>query len=1044
MNRKPQYRTWMRLAQMAVFAVCLLALGGTAAAQPDVPQPFVPILDMMPAPAVAAPRVEQRQAEAPAVPTDTWAVEVAPGTDPDALAARLGHINLGRIANFENFYLFRIPLTGLRMEQLDGQTIESLQAEVARSVNGRVVELGAASLRTAPEIVWFEQQYARERETRLPSDPLFSQQWHLRNTGQSGGTAGADAKVYPVWQRGYTGAGTTIAIADDGLQHTHADLNANYVAGGSYDFNSNDSDPSPVGNNGHGTSAGGVAAARDNTTCGAGAAYRAGLSGLRILDGPMSDTLEANALSYQRNVNGIYNNSWGPPDNGVFMEAPGPLLRNAIADNVVNGRNGLGNIYVWAIGNGHNSNPQLRDYAGADGYATSRRVIGVAASDHNGAMSSYSEGSSAALVNAPSSGAGVGITTTDLMGANGYSSGDCTNGFGGTSSATPLVAGVIALMLQANPNLTVRDVQHILVNTADRNDPSNPNWRPNGSGRWFSEFHGFGRVDALEAVRRAEGWTSVPALSTYTGGVVTVGQTLFDGQPTNYRTSTHSVGTAIRYVEHVEVVFNATHTWRGDIRVILISPSGTSSLLMWERYNDSGDDYVNWVFTSSHFWGEDPNGNWTIYVSDAYSGDVGTFNNWQLRIYGTTTDPYNRVTNGAFGFTAGWSNGDAANMNWGVFSNPGPLSSDLSYLQTGGMAQFHLIPRTGISNSGGILQYTRTPVRSADVMQLTFQAQNTGSVRRRLTVIVHDISFSELRVCSFWLPANMPLSNFSMRFKSQTNWTDASVSFYASTATTNGSYRIDNVTLRTVRITTNPGTVCGDPNLPGLGSGSDSGNLLSNGDFSSAIGSPNGNWGVFGDPVNPPWYMSGGIFYMYRTGTINSAAVLQNSNQTINQGVRWELTVQLANSSPTIPYRVTILVRSEDFSDLAVCSFYLPGNATLQTYTMRGFTTLPWTTASTDAAVSIYMSSAAGSGWVHIDNASLRRRPTMAIIGTECYPPGSAPADMLPADIELPALLPTLVPTLYAPEGAPPEIPLLVVPADVESEGGTAEGSVSE
>jgi hypothetical protein len=51
---------------------------------------------------------------------------------------------------------------------------------------------------------------------------------------------------------------------------------------------------------------------------------------------------------------------------------------------------------------------------------------------------------------------------------------------------------------------------------------------------------------------------------------------------------------------------------------------------------------------------------------------------------------------------------------------------------------------------------------------------------------------------------------------------------------------------------------------------------------------------------------------------------------------------------------------------------------------------------------------------------------------------------MLPADIELPALLPTLVPTLYAPEGAPPEIPLLVVPADVESEGGTAEGSVSE
>lgn len=1044
MNRRSRYRTWMRLAQMAVFAACLLALGGTAAAQPDVPQPFIPLLDMMPAPVITEPRVDARITESPSVPTDTWAVEVAPGTDPDALAARLGHTNLGRIASFENVYLFRIPLTGLRADQLDGQAIESLQAEVARMTNGRAVELGASSLRTAPEVVWFEHQYARERETRLPTDPLFAQQWHLRNTGQSGGTAGADAKVYPVWQRGYTGAGRTIAIADDGLQHTHPDLSPNYNAAGSYDFNSNDTNPAPVGNKGHGTSAGGVAAARDNTTCGAGAAYRSGLSGLRILDGPMSDTLEANAESYQRNINHIYSNSWGPPDNGVSMEAPGTLLRSALIDNVANGRSGLGNIYVWAIGNGHTSNPQTRDYAGADGYATSRYVIGVAASDHNGAMSSYSEGSSAALVNAPSSGAGVGITTTDLIGASGYSATDCTNSFGGTSSATPLVSGVIALMLEANPNLTWRDVQHILVNTADKNDPSNGNWRQNGSGRWISEFHGFGRVDALEAVRRAEGWTNVPAQISYTGGVVTVNQALVDGQPTNYRTSTHNVSTSIRYVEHVEVVFNATHTWRGDIRVILVSPSGTSSLLMWERYNDSGDNYTNWTFTSSHFWGEDPNGTWTLYVSDAYSGFTGTFNNWQLKVYGTATDPYNRVTNGAFGFTAGWLNGDAANMNWGVFSSPGPIGSDLSYAQTGGAGLFHLIPRSGITNSGGMLQYTRTPVRSADVMQLAFQAGNTGTVRKRLTVIVHDISFSEIRVCSFWLPASMPMSNFTMRFKTQTNWTDASVSFYASTATTNGNYRIDNVSLRTLRTTTNPGTVCGDPNLPGVTAGADSANLLSNPSFDSAIGSADGNWGVFGAPTNPPHYRDMGVFYMYRTAAISSAAVLQNSNQTINQGVRWEMTIQLANSSPTAPYRVTLLVRSEDFSDLAVCTFYIPAGSTLQTYTMRGYTTLPWTSASTDAAVSIYMSSSAASGWVHIDNVSLRRRPSMAIAGTECYPPGSAPADMLPAEIELPALLPTAVPPLYAPEGAPPEIPLLILPADTESEGGTAEGSVTE
>ncbi|MEM7808827.1 MAG: S8 family serine peptidase [Planctomycetota bacterium] len=275
---------------------------------------------------------------------------------------------------------------------------------------------------------------ARQQSRRaIPNDTRFNDQWHLRNTGQSGGLVGADANITDVWDT-YRGAGVTIGIVDDGLHFDHPDLAPQYVAADSFDFNDNDSIPfaSSPGDF-HGTSVAGIAAARGFDGAGVtGAAPEANLSGLRLISGPSNDSQEAGALSFNNQSIDIYSNSWGPFDDGRRIEGPGPLTLAAIEQTATEGRDGLGGIITWAGGNGGDGDDSNRD-----GYANSRHTISVAAVNNFGVRSSYSEPGANHLVTAYSSGGSRGTTTTD--GSNGF-----TNSFGGTSSATPLVSGVIA------------------------------------------------------------------------------------------------------------------------------------------------------------------------------------------------------------------------------------------------------------------------------------------------------------------------------------------------------------------------------------------------------------------------------------------------------------------------------------------------------------------------------------------------------------------------------------------------------------------------
>lgn len=465
----------------------------------------------------------------------------------------------------------------------------------------------------------------------VPNDPLFGDQWHLINTGQGGGVTGLDANVESVWDN-FTGAGVTIGIVDDGFQHSHPDLAPNARTDIDFDWNGNDNDPTPPAGstNNHGTSVGGVAGAAGNNGVGvSGASWDAELVGLRLIAGPISDQDIAEALTHEQDIIDIYNNSWGAARNGA-IGATGPQALAALAQSATQGRNGLGNVQVFSAGNGRlasdNVNYRLLQ--------NSRHTIAIGALANNGRRADYSTTGASLVVVAPSNGGSLGITTTDRVGAEGYSSTDYADDFGGTSSAAPLVSGVIGLMLEANPNLTYRDVTNILIRTAERVDDTNADWIQNGDGLWVNHEYGFGNIDAAAAVDLAINGTLLGEEQTFVAPEVVANLSIPDNGAAVTSSYTVSAGDSIDNLEYVEVVFNAAHGFIGDLEVILTSPSGTESVLAEVRVTDAGTSYPDWVFTTTRNWGEDSTGTWTMSVRDGAANDIGTFNSFQLRFFG--------------------------------------------------------------------------------------------------------------------------------------------------------------------------------------------------------------------------------------------------------------------------------------------------------------------------------------------------------------------------------------------------------------------------
>lgn len=436
------------------------------------------------------------------------------------------------------------------------------------------------------------------------NDPFFSSQWSINNQGYLGGTVDADMDVDAAWNY-TTGAGIKVAVIDEGVDLSHTDLTANLLSG--YDATGNGSNgaPNEENNDAHGTACAGIIAAVANNTEGiAGVAYSAKIIPVRIAYSnglPLgndrrawitNDNWIANGINWAwQNGADVLSNSYG---GGSYSST----IANAINNAVNNGRNGKGSVVLFSSGNdnGSVSFPSTVTNAisvGASSMCDERKTPTSCDGEYWWG-SNY--GTSLDVV-AP----GVKIYTADISGSAGYSSGDYKSDFNGTSSACPNAAGVVALILSANPNLTQQEAREILESNVDKvldYSYSTTSGQPNGT--WNNQV-GYGRINAKKAVEKAVStvWTVVPQITVE-----------LEPMGTNY-VAVHMVGANGTNINHQGIISTT-----------------------WQKISISGGCYANFGGSGFEGLGHGNCNSWSVYAKITATNSNGT-----TTIYRTITPP---------------------------------------------------------------------------------------------------------------------------------------------------------------------------------------------------------------------------------------------------------------------------------------------------------------------------------------------------------------------------------------------------------------------
>ncbi len=529
-----------------------------------------------------------------------------------------------------------------------------------------------------------------------------------------------------------TGAGVRIAVSDTGTDYTHPDIDGNNLTGENRNYALLDplrwddatAEGYPSGNQPHGTAVAGIIAMEGwNDIGGRGVAPDASYAAFKFLSNyTAADHATSEEAKNLHQLNGdfdIFNFSYGYSQCNYIDDYDDDHI-DALKAGVEDLRGGLGTLYVQAAGNDFNYGNLFLCFGNVNATASQAvpYKINVASVNAAGVKASYSTPGSGVWIS------GLGgegefdidtntadsvyvykyfpaIYTTDIQDcSSGFSIRDIskrimnafnygptsslnmgcnyTNIMNGTSAATPTISGVIALMLQANPNLTWRDVKYILAMTARKIDYDNnsdgfndnevlPHPAEAQTGyagvdyfndlgyvydyKWvdnnatvpvaFSNWYGFGLVDAEAAVAMAETWVA-GTLGTYvrtesalgvwlhTSAVVTP---ITDNDLTTPATST-ILGVTDYVIEAVQVRLTTSHAYPQDLAVHLVSPSGTEHRLALVNSGIASTGSTDYYFLANGFLNEQSGGTWTLKVYDGFAGDVGNIDAWAINIHG--------------------------------------------------------------------------------------------------------------------------------------------------------------------------------------------------------------------------------------------------------------------------------------------------------------------------------------------------------------------------------------------------------------------------